>query len=141
MIRKIFPVVLTLGNLLTAACVADAGDAIPPIREIKNVKPKPAVFKGSRWKKPIKIESEKAAGKYFGKKAVATIKKQVNFKQQFVLLFAWQGSGQDRLSFVVAESFPEQVFFSRKPGRTRDLRRHARVFALRANVKWRVRGK
>ena len=39
----------------------------------------------------------------------------------------------------IAESYPEQVFFTYKPGRTRDLRPHVYVFALRSNVKWSVK--
>ena len=39
---------------------------------------------------------------------------------------------------VFAESFPEQITFRIQPGRTRDLRPHVRVFALRGNVKWSV---
>ena len=34
--------------------------------------------------------------------------------------------------------FPEQVSFHLKPGRTRDLRRHVKVYVLRSNVKWKV---
>ena len=67
------------------------------------------------------------------------LRKQVDFAKQFVLLFAWRGSGQDRLDAAVAESYPEQIFFSYAPGRTRDLQEHVRVFALRSNVKWSVK--
>ena len=36
--------------------------------------------------------------------------------------------------------FPEQVFFTYTPGRTRDLRPHVHVYALRSNVRWSVKG-
>ena len=65
----------------------------------------------------------------------------VDFKKQFVLVFAWQGSGGDTLSYHVLESYPEQIAFMRKPGMTKDLRSHAKVYALRSNVKWRVKDK
>jgi len=42
------------------------------------------------------------------------------------------------LAYRVAESDPEQVFFTFRPGRTRDLRPHVRVFAVRSNVTWRA---
>ena len=70
--------------------------------------------------------------------ALAALKKQVDFDEQFVLLFAWRGSGQDKLTYVVAESFPEQITFRIEPGRTRDLRPHVHIYALRSNVKWSV---
>ena len=44
--------------------------------------------------------------------------------------------GRNELSHVVAESFPEQIFFSFKAGRTRDLRSHIHIYALRSNVTW-----
>ena len=90
---------------------------------------------------PIVLKSEDDAAKYFGKDALETLGKDVDFKKQFVLVFAWQGSGGDKLSFAVAESFPEQIFFSLQPGLTRDLRTHTHVYALRSNVKWSAKGK
>jgi len=68
--------------------------------------------------------------------ALAKLKEQVDFEKQIVLVFAWRGSGQDQMDFTVAESYPEQVRFRYKPGRTRDLRPHVYVYALRSNVTW-----
>ena len=65
---------------------------------------------------------------------------QVDFEKQFLLVLAWQGSGGDRLNYTVAESFPEQIFFSMKRGLTRDLRPHMQVYALRSNVRWSIQG-
>jgi hypothetical protein len=53
-----------------------------------------------------------------------------------VLVFAWKGSGQDKIEYTVAESYPEQIQFVYQRGRTRDLRTHFKIFVLRANVKW-----
>ena len=111
-----------------------------PIVSIK-VKPQSSIFKNSNFNKPIVVKSKEEAAKHFGKKAVASLVKAVDFKKQFVLVFAWRGSGGDQLNYTVAESFPEQITFSRQFGRTRDLRPHAKVFALRSNVKWSVKGK
>ena len=55
-------------------------------------------------------------------------------------MFAWQGSGGDKLDVAIAESFPEQIFFSLKPGVTDDLKSHLHVYALRSNVRWSIRG-
>jgi hypothetical protein len=38
----------------------------------------------------------------------------------------------------VKESFPEQIVFSYKRGRTKDLRSHLKVYVLRSDVKWAV---
>ncbi len=127
------------------SCVAvlfflcDAVLAQEPIIPIKNAKPKPNIFKATARNKPLKITSGKEAAKFFSKKSLAVLHKKVDFKKQFLLVFAWKGSGQDRLVYDVAESFPEQITFHIKPGRTRDLRPHTYVFALRSNVKWRVK--
>lgn len=125
--------------VMPASFALAAPDAsILPIKDLKAVKPNETVFKEASRQKPLVIKSEKEAAEYFGMDALAALKKQVNFEQQIVLVFAWRGSGQDRLAYSVAESFPEQVFFEYKPGRTKDLRPHTYVFALRSNVKWRA---
>jgi len=108
------------------------------IVEIK-VTPEKGVFKDSAWNKPIVIKSEDDAAKHFGKEALDTISKKVDFKKQIVLVFAWQGSGGDKLQYQILESFPEQIPFSLEPGLTRDLRQHSRVFAVRSNVRWSVK--
>ena len=111
--------------------------ALPPIQAVKGVKPKPSVFKAAGRNKPLVIRSEAEAAEHFGDAAAGALIKQVDFKQQIVLVFAWRGSGQDRLAYSVAESFPEQISFTFRPGRTRDLRPHMRIYALRSNVSWR----
>ena len=128
-------------TVMAAACMmagmASAQEAIAPIKAM----PENGIFKNSNFNKPIVVKSKEEAAKHFGKEAVAKLVKAVDFKKQFVLLFAWRGSGGDQLNYTVAESFPEQISFSRKFGRTRDLRSHAKVFALRSNVKWSVQGR
>jgi len=126
---------------MAAACImAGVASAQAPIVPIK-VAPENSIFKNSNFNKPIVVKSKEEASKHFGKEAVATLVKAVDFKKQIVLVFAWRGSGGDQLNYTVAESFPEQITFSRQSGRTRDLRPHAKVFALRSNVKWSVKGR
>jgi len=117
--------------------MASAQEAIVSIK----AKPDSSIFKNSNFNKPIVVKSKEEAAKHFGKEATAALVKAVDFKKQIVLVFAWRGSGGDQLNYTVAESFPEQITFSRQFGRTRDLRPHAKVFALRSNVKWSVKGK
>ena len=128
-------------TVVAAACImAGMASAQEPIVAIK-ASPVNIAFKNSAFNKPIVVKSKEEATKLFGKEAVATLVKAVDFKKQFVLVFAWRGSGGDRLNYTVAESFPEQITFSRQFGRTRDLRPHSKVFALRSNVKWSVQGR
>jgi len=126
---------------IATACImvgmASAQEAIVSIK----AKPDSSIFKNSNFNKPIVVKSKEEAAKHFGKEAIATLVKAVDFKKQVVLVFAWRGSGGDQLNYTVAESFPEQITFSRQFGRTRDLRPHAKVFALRSNVKWSVKGR
>ncbi|MFQ5734111.1 MAG: hypothetical protein ACE5KM_19420 [Planctomycetaceae bacterium] len=125
--------------LVTLVAAAAPDPKLPPIKRIKDAKPKKSIFKTATRKKPLVLKSQKDAAKYFGKVNLANLKKQVDFTQQFVLVFAWRGSGGDRFRVSVAESYPEQISFHYKPGRTRDLRPHVYVYVLRSNVKWRVR--
>ena len=126
-----------IGIILATAASASAQEPIVAIK----VTPEKSVFKGSAWNKPIVVKSQDDAAKHFGKDELEALAKQVDFKKQFVLVFAWEGSGGDKLKYAVAESFPEQIFFSLAPGRTRDLRSHTHVYALRENVRWSVNAK
>jgi hypothetical protein len=112
---------------------------VAPIKEISNVVSKEDAFKPGRPPQPTVLHSEKEASECFSAEELAKLKKQVDFGQQVVLLFAWQGSGQDQMAHSIAESYPEQVSFTYKPGRTRDLRPHVQVYAVRSNVKWSVK--
>ncbi len=111
----------------------------PAIAELKGVKVPPSAFKPQGFRKPIEIKSAEAAAEQLGKEAGAKLAKQVDFDEQVVLVFAWRGSGQDKLEYVVKETLPEQITFTRRPGRTRDLRPHVQVYALRSNVEWSTR--
>jgi hypothetical protein len=130
--------VLLLVLITPLVCFA-AGRAVPPIVAIKGVEPNPKAFETAKRGAPLVLRSKEEAAAYFAEEALAALTKQVDFEQQFVLVFVWRGSGQDRLSYAVAESFPEQIFFTLTPGRTRDLRPHVHVYALRSNVKWTMR--
>ena len=133
-------IVLSVAAAVILPIIVAAGPAsaaVGPIDAIKGVTPKPSIFQAASRNKPFIIRSEKDASEQFPAAAVAALKKQVDFKQQTVLVFAWRGSGRDKLSYTVAESYPEQVSFQFQFGRTRDLRPHMKIFALRSNVRWR----
>ena len=114
-----------------------ANPKVPAIREL-TVAAKETVFGKSSWDKPLVLKSAKEAGEFFAEEELAKLVKDVNFDQQVVLVFAWHGSGGDKLTHAVAESYPEQVMFKYSRGRTKDLREHVLVFALRSNVTWQV---
>ena len=108
------------------------------VTELTDLRAEEAVFRDASRTKPIVLKSLKNGAKYFDKEELIAISKTVDFEKQIVLVFAWKGSGQDRLQYKVKESFPEQIMFSYKPGRTRDLRPHVKAYVLRSNVKWAV---
>jgi hypothetical protein len=124
-----------IASLLLTATVASAQ---PPIKAMVNVRPGISIFKAASLKKPLVVESAEDAAKHFAGDALTALNKDVDFQQQKVLVFAWRGSGQDRLSYNILESYPEQIRFRYHPGRTRDLRPHVYVYALRANVTWKA---
>ena len=136
---------------LTALCFASMGTLLfglekpgapaPVGPAITKVDIRPSKIEFSRWNTPVELTSLEDAKKHFEGDALDQLKAKVDFGNQIVLVFAWRGSGQDKLDYVVMESFPEQIAFSYRPGRTRDLRPHVHVFALRSNVKWRAGGK
>ena len=112
-----------------------------PIVEIVDVQPKASAFLFDGASKPVVIYSVDEITKYFDAKNSANLKSKVDFSQQEVLVFAWRGSGQDRIEYEVLESFPEQIRFSYRRGRTRDLRQHFKIFVVRSDVKCIVNGK
>ncbi len=129
--------------IFAMACIFQmAGGALAqqPIVRIK-VTPEKHVFKDSTWNKPIVIKSQDDAAKHFSKEALDKLCKEVDFKKQFVLVFAWKGSGGDKLNYDVADSDPEQISFALRSGVTDDLRSHTLVYALRSNVRWDVKPK
>ena len=63
------------------------------------------------------------------------IQGKVDFQRQQLLLFAWSGSGLDKLT---PEARKEELVFKYIPGLTRDLRQHVRLFAIPKRAKWKV---
>lgn len=123
---------------IAAATLSATAGATPPIVKLEGIQPPAAFFDKARRTEPLVIESQEEAAKQFDRLGRDKLREMVDFDEQFVLVFAWRGSGQDKLDYEVAESFPEQITFNYTPGRTRDLRPHLYIFALRNNVTWRV---
>ena len=108
-------------------------------KELQGVTPNEKATAASGPTKPVVLKSEKDAAEYFAEPELAKLTKLVDFKAQIVLVFTWQGSGQDKLDYTIAESYPEQIRFTYTPGRTKDLRPHTHIYALRSNVVWSVK--
>lgn len=124
---------------IAVICMTAGGAWAQELIVALDVQPEQSIVHNSVWNKPIVITSMQEAAGRFDSGALETLG-QIDFAKQFLLVFAWRGSGRDRLSYTVAESFPEQIFFSLKRGLPRDLRPHMHVYALRSNVRWGIQG-
>jgi len=107
-----------------------------PVQEIKDLSPKEVVFRDASRTKPVVITSRKLAAKYFGKQDLTKLLKSADFKKQVVFVFAWRGSGQDKMTYATTKSLPIQIEFTIHPGRTRDLRPHVQVYLLKNELEW-----
>jgi hypothetical protein len=128
MLRGLFPLLLVL-PILAADNPEPKGKTPPKPRQIKmeGLPTSEGVFG-----KPAKIASPKELEKTIADKGVRQkIAKQVDFKKEYLLLFRWAGSGGDRVSVTVDKGKKGDVArFEYKSGLTRDLRRHAILYAV-----------
>lgn len=134
MIRLLFTLVVVVPGIGFANEDKPLGSAITEVKiEKLDVKP-------GKWNEPVKVSSDDELKKLVSdEKTREAIAKQVDLKTHDLLVFAWQGSGGDKLSYTILESFPEQVPFKLMPGVTDDLRTHTKLFAVRKNVRWSVK--
>lgn len=131
---------LPLAALFATVALAEDKKPVQPITAIATEKDDKIETKGGKATEPVKVTSAAELEKAVPDEATRTrLAKLVDFKSQVLLIFAWQGSGQDKLDFVVLESYPEQVPFTYTPGKTKDLRTHVHLYAVRSNVKWSVK--
>lgn len=120
------------GLVLIMAGVAAAGT--PVIKEIQ-VSSQGAIRGG--FGKPNVLKTAASIGKAFPDLQTQTaIAKQFTAQEQQLLLFRWAGSGQDRLTHEVVDG---KIVFTYQPGRTRDLRRHQKLYAVRKGVSWEIK--
>ena len=113
---------------------------IPAVTRL-DVAPKASVFDDATRVKPIELTSAEAAGKYIEGDALDALNKQVDWEKQTVLIFAWKGSGQDRMATDISEGEDKRlvVDFIYTAGRTRDLRPHVYVYAVNNDLSWQVK--
>jgi hypothetical protein len=67
------------------------------------------------------------------------IAKQVDFSKEYLLFFAWRGSGQDTLTVQKGRATVPGVEFLYTAGKSEDLRSHYHLFAVEKNLIWQVR--
>jgi hypothetical protein len=127
-----FLLVLTLSGQAQA-------EGFPSVTRMDAIAVKPLAFEAASLKHPLPIGSAKEAAAYFPAPDLTRLRREVDFSRQVVLLFAWRGSGQDRLEYLEQTSPPGAVVFTYTPGRTKDLRAHHQVFVLRSDVEWSLR--
>ena len=124
------PLRLTTAALLFPLFLSAVAAADDPIVRI-DVSPNRDIFDAASRTEPLQLESAEVAAEHFGEEELAALNESVDWENQIVLIFAWRGSGQDRLTYDILESFPEQIVFHYHPGRTRDLRPHVYVLRMR----------
>jgi hypothetical protein len=124
-----------VASVFNAKTSATAEEMLPPIQDITDIKASEEIWKVAKRGVPLTFRSKSEAARYFAGPQLKLLLKKVDFQKQTLLVFAWRGSGQDKMTYTIAESFPEQITFKILPGRTRDLRPHLKIYALRKNVK------
>ena len=137
---QLLPGVLAAGDqAVSAASEPEEAPAVPVIQAITGFKPPFARGPGFGRAKPKTFEAAEELAEAVGDKAAEKIGEQVDFHHQFLVFFQWAGSGQDKLSFEIDErGETPKVVFKFRPGRTRDLRPHAYLYAIRKGVSWEI---
>ena len=121
----------TFAALFLAAPLLAADDK-PVVKEIptQDLKVKPP--KGGKATEPTVITSADELMKcpVCGDEAEA-IKKHVDFEKEKLMVFAWSGSGQDKVALAgETKDGKTTVTPTFTPGRTRDLRPHVKLFVV-----------
>ena len=65
------------------------------------------------------------------------LKKEIDFDKEKLVLFAWTGSGQDKL-LGKADKEGKTAIFTYVPGQTRDIRRHVHLYAVPKSAEVRI---
>lgn len=104
------------------------------------VTPNDKVFADGSLDKPLELKSADDAKQYFGEASLKTLAKKIDWDQQTLLIFAWHGSGGDKMTTDVKEGGEKGLIvqFFYKGGMTRDLRPHVYVYAVRKGLPWEV---
>jgi len=122
---------VTVCGLMAVAATADDKKAV--VREVDLKGYEVNAKNRGQVTKPTKIASAEELAKALpGKDVAEKIGKQVDFSKEYLLLFRWSGSGQDKLS----AGGDKKAVFTLKRGLTRDLRPHLHLFAVAKDAEW-----
>jgi len=122
-------------GIQNSAKAAEAAKGELPMKELKELTVKESAFRHARPPHPTAVRSDDEAEAIFEGESLAAFRKEVDFSKEQAVVFAWQGSGQDRIK---ADNGKSGMLFDYEPGRTRDLRQHTVVFVLPKNDSWAV---
>jgi len=126
--------------LLALAPLAAADDKKdkPEVKEIATKDLKVTFPKEGKATEPatVKTAEELKKNPVVGQSA-DEIAKQIDFAKQNLLVFAWAGSGQDRITASIGAGSDGKpiVYVELLPGKTFDLREHVRLFAVPKDLK------
>lgn len=125
---------IALGSCVALAAAADDKDKL--VRELELKSPKIGVKKGAQPADAAKITSKAELEQLIPDEPTReAIAKLIDFEKSYLLIFAWAGSGGDKIA--AADEKGEAVFTVTR-GKTKDLRQHLRVFAVAKDAKWSV---
>ncbi len=127
---------LTLAVITIVPIVLSAGEP-GKLREIEVKGAKIAGLKG-RPSQPTFITNADELRKAIPGTDAGKLK--VDFAKDKLLLFAWSGSGGDKLTGKLSDD-GKTATFTRKPGLTRDLRPHVKLFAIPISAEFQFQGK
>lgn len=105
------------------------------ITEIGVADPKGVLFDRTSGFLPIEIKSAQEITKYFSEQQRSGLG-PIDFDQEYLLVFSWGGSGGDRLEYLGSGLEDRKVTFLKRPGVTKDLRSHTKVYRIDADVEW-----
>ena len=128
-------------SVLFAASVAVADDKEkdkPAVKEIATKGLKVTFPKTGKATEPttIKTAEELKKNPVVGA-AAGEIAKQIDFEKQSLLVFAWAGSGQDKITASIGADSDKKsiVYVEYIRGKTFDLREHVRLFVVPKDLK------
>jgi hypothetical protein len=137
-------------GMLAFVATADEKKPVDPLKPVKPADPtkdeagvreidlkdvKLAEAKGGKASEPTVIKSEDDLKKAVGEDAAKAMK--IDFKKEYLALFQWAGSGQDKLTHAVeTKDKKTTVTTTYTRGFTKDLKQHAHLIALPAGAEW-----
>ena len=121
-----------IAALLFVSSLALAAEDKPAIKEIPTKDLKVMVIRGGKATEPATITSaEDLAKSPVVKDAADDLKKQIDFAKEKLVVFAWAGSGQDKVAGELkSEDKKMTAQFTYTRGLTRDLRQHVHLFVV-----------